>query len=109
MSLLGRNLSIVSSRLKVQLLQDEAVSETVKERTVRCAIYNCETMVSNEKVITLSSTNADNAAARIYDVDLTLLSGGSGLLQFRVYDTTDALNPLIKETVTDNTLIPLDF
>lgn len=108
-SLLGRNLSIVSSRLKVQLLQDEAVSETVKERTVRCAIYNGETMVSNEKVITMSSTNADNAAARIYDVDLTLLSGGSGLLQFRVYDTTDTLNPLIKETVTDNTLIPLDF
>lgn len=108
-SLLGRNLSIVSSRLKVQLLQNEAVSETIKERTVRCAIYNGETMVSNEKVIPMSSTNADNAAARIYDVDLTLLSGGSGLLQLRVYDTTDALNPLIKETVTDNTLIPLDF
>ena len=53
-------------------------------------------------------TNADNAAARIYDVDLTLLNTGSGLLQLRVYDVSDNLNPLIKATVTDNTLIERD-
>lgn len=107
-SLLGRNHSIVSSRLKVQLLQDEAVSESIKERTVRCAIYSGESIVSNEKFITMSSTNADNVAARIFDVDLTLLSSGSGILQLRIYDSTDNLNPLIKATVTDNTLIERD-
>ena len=107
-TLLGKNHSVVSSRLKVQLFQDEAVSESIKERTVRCAIYHGETIVSTEKTITLSSTNADNAAARIYDVDLTLLNTGSGLLQLRVYDVSDNLNPLIKATVTDNTLIERD-
>lgn len=107
-TLLGKNHSVVSSRLKVQLFQDEAVSESIKERTVRCAIYHGETVVSTEKTITLSSTNADNAAARIYDVDLTLLNTGSGLLQLRVYDVSDNLNPLIKATVTDNTLIERD-
>ena len=75
---------------------------------MRCAIYHGETIVSTEKTITLSSTNADNAAARIYDVDLTLLNTGSGLLQLRVYDVSDNLNPLIKATVTDNTLIERD-
>lgn len=108
-TLLGSNHSIVSSRLKVKLLQNEAVSETIRERTVRCAIYDGETVVSTVKDVTLSSTNTDNVEARIFDVDLTLMSSGSGLLQLRVYDTTDPLNPLIKTTVTDNTLIPLDF
>lgn len=107
-SLLGHNLSIVSSRLKVQLFQENAVSDSIKERTVRCAIYSGECIISNEKLLTLSSTNADNAAARIFDVDLTLLQSGSGLLQLRVYDIADNLNPLIKATVTDNTLIERD-
>lgn len=107
-TLLGKNHSIVSSRLKVQLFQDDAVSESIKERTVRCGIYNGETVVSTEKTIILSSTNDDNAAARIYDVDLTLLNTGSSLLQLRVYDASDNLNPLIKATVTDNTLIERD-
>jgi hypothetical protein len=94
--------------LKVQLFQDEAVSQSIKERTVRCAIYSGETIVSNEKEVTLSSTNADNPAARTCCVDLTLTGSSSGILQLRVYDVTDNLNPLIKATVTDNTLIERD-
>jgi hypothetical protein len=107
-TLLGRNLSIVSSRLKVNLFQDDAVSQSIKERTVRCAIYSGETIVSNEKEVTLGSTNADNPAARTFAVDLTLTGSSSGILQLRVYDVTDNLNPLIKATVTDNTLIERD-
>ena len=104
-TLLGRNYSIVSSRLKVQLFQDEAVSGAIKERTV----YNGNTMVSNEKIVTLASTNSDQVQARIYDVDLTLLKTGNGLLQLRIYDVDDRLNPLQTVTVTDNTLITPDF
>lgn len=111
-SLLGRNLSIVSSRLKVQLLQDDAISETIKERTVSVALYNGEKMVSNEVIKTLSSTNADQAQARIYDFALTLMQSGSGILKLKVFDVdndSSRLNPLIVETVTDNTLITPDF
>lgn len=108
-TLLGRNYSIVSSRLKVQLFQDEAVSGAIKERTVSIAIYNGNTMVSNEKIVTLASTNSDQVQARIYDVDLTLLKTGNGLLQLRIYDVDDRLNPLQTVTVTDNTLITPDF
>lgn len=111
-SLLGRNLSVVSSRLKVQLLQDDAVSETIKERTVSVALYHGDTMVSNEVVKTLASTNADQARDRIFDFDLTLLQSGGDILKLKVFDVdsdTSRLNPLITETVTDNTLIPLDF
>jgi hypothetical protein len=107
-TLLGRNLSIVSSRLKVNLFQDDAVSQSIRECTVRCAIYSGETIVSNVKELTLGSTNADNPAARTFAVDLTLTGSSNGILQLRVYDVTDNLNPLIKATVTDNTLIERD-
>lgn len=111
-TLLTRNLSIVSSRLKVQLFQNDAVSETIKERKVSVAIYSGDTMVSNEVVKTLASTNADQAQARILDFDLTLLQSGGGILKLKVFDVdndTSRLNPLISETVTDNTLITPDF
>ena len=43
-------------------------------------------------------------------VDLTLNQNvDAKVLQLKVYDTTDELNPLIKENVTNNTLIGNDF
>lgn len=110
--LLGRNLSIVSSRLRVKLFQAEAVSETIKERKVSVAIYSVDTMVSNEVIKTLGSTNADQIQERTFDFDLTLRQSSSGILKLKVFDVdedTSRINPLIVETVTDNTLIQADF
>ena len=43
-------------------------------------------------------------------VDLTLNQNiDAKVLQLRVYDVTDDLNPLIKENVTNNTLIGNEF
>ena len=43
-------------------------------------------------------------------VDLTLNQNVDvKVLQLKVYDITDELNPLIKENVTNNTLIGNDF
>ena len=111
-TLLGHNHSVVSSRLRVQLFQDEAVSETIKERQVSVALYDGDRMVSNEVIKTLASTNADQAQARIFDFDLTLMQSGTNILKLKVLDVdndTSRLNPLVNVTVTNNTLIDRDF
>lgn len=109
-SLLTRNLSIVSSRLKVQLFQNDAVSAEVKARDIIAAIYCNDEKVTNDFNLSLDSTDADVLQNRVYEINLTLNQNvASGILQFRVYDKEDMLNPLIKETVTNNTLIEQDF
>ena len=109
-TLLSRSLSIVSSRLKVLLLQNDAISIDVKEREVCCAIYCNDEKVSNDVVLTLDSTDADVPQNRMYEAAFILNKDvSSGILQLRIYDKDDMLNPLIKETVTNNTLIEQDF
>lgn len=109
-TLMTRNLSIVSSRLKVLVLQNEAVSADVKSRDICCAIYCNDEKITQDFTLSLNSTDAEVLQNRVFEINLTLNKNvSSGLLQLRIYDTEDLLNPLIKETVTNNTLIEQDF
>ena len=109
-TLLTQSLSIVSSRLRIQILQDEAVSADIKPREIVCNIYCNDAKVTNDTIITLDSTDADVLQNRVKELSLTLnQSVSSGILQLRIYDTEDMLNPLIKKPVTNNTLIEQDF
>ena len=107
---MSHNLDMVSSRLKFQLIQSEAVSMTVIERKIVCRIYDGDDPVTEEKELTLNSTDATNLNNRIYEVILRLnKSVNASLLQLRVYDVCDRLNPLIRETVKNKTIIEQDF
>ncbi len=109
-NLLGHNLQMVSSQLRLQLIQTEAVSMTVIKRTVCCQLFDGSEPVTTIKELTLDSTDAVNLNNRLYDITLNLCKTGvSSMLQLRVWDKDDALNPLIKETVRNNTLIEQDF
>ena len=109
-ALVDHNLVMVSSRVKFQLIQSEAVSMTVVERKVVCQVYQGDTPVTGEQTITLDSADTTNLNNRVYEVVLTLNhSVTSGMLQLRVYDEEDRLNPLIKEVVKNNTMIEQDF
>ena len=109
-SLMNHNLSMVSSQLKFQLIQTEAVSMTVMERKVVCCIYNGDDPVTMKKELTLNSTDGENLNNRVYELSLNLnKSVSSSMLQLRVYDVEDPLNPIIKENVKNNTLIETDF
>lgn len=109
-SLMNHNLNMVSSRLKFQIIQSEAVSMTVMERKVVCCIYNGDDPVTQEKELTLNSTDATNLNNRVYEVTLNLnKSVSASMLQLRIYDAGDRLNPLIRETVKNNTIIEQDF
>lgn len=111
-ALMNHNLTMVSSRLKFQLIQSEAVSMTVTERKVICQLFHGEEPVSTEKFLTLNSPDAVNINNRVYEVTMTLCKSVSGsMLELRIYDEEDdgRLNPIIRETVKNNTVIEQDF
>lgn len=110
-TLLTHELNVVSSRLKFDILQDTVVDMFTQQRGIVCALYQGEKKVSAEIAFTLDSTEPETSN-RIHPVSLTLnQSVAPGLLQLRIYDTKDdkKLNPLITETVKNNTIIEQDF
>ncbi len=109
MTLIGSALSIISSRLKFSIIQDQAVSEDYKDRTVVCGIFEGSTLLTAEKEIELSSTDV-NPQNRFITVELVLRKPATGgLLELRIFDVEDKLNPIAKATVTNKTLIEQDF
>lgn len=106
---LDRKLSMQASRLRFKLLQTEAVSMDMKERIVNVALYYNDEAVTLVKTIPLDKTDPSLDNRKI-QVDLTLNRNvDAKVLQLKVFDVTDELNPLIKENVTNNTLIENDF
>ena len=104
-----RILSIQSSRLRFKLLQTEAVSDEYKERTISIGLYHNDNLVSTLKEMILGSAE-EQLKDRKIQVDLTLSKPvDAKVLQLRVYDSEDMLNPLIKENVRNNTLISNDL
>jgi len=106
---LDRILSIQASRLRFKLLQTDAVSMDMKARIVNVALYYNDQAVTPIKTFILDNADVllDN---RKVLVDLTLNQNiDAKVLQLKVYDSTDELNPLIKENVTNKTLIGNDF
>ncbi len=100
--------NIVSSVLLFTILQTDAVSNDRKQRSVSYAIFEGDRMVSREGSLSLSSTdvNPDN---RKTSARLTLSrTTSSNLLELRVWDPCDPLNPLDSKKVTNNTLINRD-
>ena len=109
-SLINHNLNMVSSQVRFQLIQTEAVSMTVMERKVTCCIYDGDKPVTIEKEVLLNSTDSQNLNNRVFEISLVLNNSvSSSMLQLRVWDSEDKLNPLIKETVKNNTIIEQDF
>ena len=109
-SLMNHNLNMVSSQVKFQIIQTEAVSMTVMERKIICCIYNGDEPVTVEKELILNSPDSENLNNRVYELSLNLIKSiSSSMLQLRIYDVDDKLNPLIKETVKNNTIIEQDF
>jgi uncharacterized protein (TIGR02687 family) len=106
---LDRKLTMQASRLRFKLLQTEAVSMDMKERLIRVALYYNDEPVTPIKDILLDKTDPSLDNRKI-QVDLTLNRNvDAKVLQLKIYDSTDELNPLIKDNVTNNTLIENDF
>lgn len=75
-----------------------------------CCVYDGDKKVTEEKKVVLNSPDKDNLNNRVFEVTLDLkVSNASSMLQLRIYDVDDMLNPYIKETVKNNTFIEQDF
>ncbi len=106
--LLESTLHIVSSRLKVHLVQKEAVDMEHMERKVVCGLYRDNVPVCDTCERKLNFTDAD-PRMRTVELDFTLsLSDSGSILQFKVFDENDLHNPLISTNVINNTLIEQD-
>lgn len=107
--LLSDKLVIQSSHLSFTLVQREAVSYDMKKMRIRFALYEGDKIVSDEKELDINKADAD-ASSRLYNQGLTLNGGNTAsILELRIYDVDDTLNPLIKATVTNKTLVERDF
>lgn len=73
-----------------------------------CALYCNNELVSSEHPISLNATG--ELPERMFEVDLVLSKQTqSNILELRIYKPEDPMNPIIRETVTNNTLIERDF
>lgn len=107
-ALMNRKLSMASGRIKITLVQLEPVSMTHKKLDLLCALYCNNELVSSEHPISLNATG--ELPERMFEVDLVLSKQTqSNILELRIYKPEDPMNPIIRETVTNNTLIERDF
>jgi uncharacterized protein (TIGR02687 family) len=103
-------LKVVSSILKVNILQENEVSAREKERTIIVGLYSDKGLVSQEERILLNSPSS-NPSERMHKVELTLadLAAQETILKLRIFDSEDKLNALQEEQVQNSTLIQPDF
>jgi uncharacterized protein (TIGR02687 family) len=103
-------LKVVSNILKLNILQEQEVSRTHKERTLVVGLYNNLTLVSNEEQITLNfSSEAPSERMGRIELLLAAEAANESFLKLKIFDTEDRLNPLIEERIQNNTLIQNDF
>lgn len=103
-------LKVVSNILKLNILQEQEVSRTHKERSLIIGLYNNLTLVSNEELINLNFTS-EAPSERMGRIDLLLAAeaANENFLKLKIFDIEDKLNPLIEERIQNNTLIQTDF
>jgi uncharacterized protein (TIGR02687 family) len=103
-------LKVVSNILKLNILQEQEVSRTHKERTLMVGLYNNLKLVSNEEQMVLNFTS-EAPSERMGRIELLLAAEASNetFLKLKIFDTEDKLNPLIEERIQNNTLIQTDF
>lgn len=109
-TILESTLIMTSSRLQCTIIQDRAVDSETRERTIVCAIYDGDVQVTEAKTITLDSVDALNLDNRKFKLDLMLNTPNTrDILELRIFEEGEALNPLLKKQVVNKTLIGFDF
>ena len=110
LTIVDTELNVVSSQLRFNVIQVQAVSADRQERKIICGLYLGNSLVSSEKTLSLSSTDEVNYNNRIFRIELTLGEPITNpILELRIYDIDDRVNTLLKKPVNNRTLIEQDF
>ena len=97
--------------LRVDIIQNEAVSRTHKERVLTVGLYTGNNILaSNMAELKLNSTS-DSPKDRIIRIELILNSefANEPFFKLKAFDTEDSLNTLIDDMINNATLIQPDF
>lgn len=109
LELLTKDIKMVSGRARFDLYQTDPISDEFRERKITVAIYDGNRPMTAIKQLELDKTSG-NPGERIFTVDLMLTAENApNLMQLRIFDIEDPLNPLKTASVTNNTLIERDF
>lgn len=107
-----KKLKVVSSRMRLNLFQEEPVGRNAKARTVLVGLYHPTSgeLLSNEATVNLNSV-AEAPSERIQTIELTMAvhSGNHSTVKLKIRDVEDLLNPLEDQLIINNTLIEPDF
>jgi uncharacterized protein (TIGR02687 family) len=112
-TILGNKLQlrVVANMLRVDIIQNEAVSRTHKERVLNVGLYTGNNeLASNMAELKLNSTS-DSPKDRITRVELILNSelANEPYYKLKAFDKEDSLNALIDDMINNGTLIQPDF
>ncbi|MBR0027362.1 MAG: hypothetical protein IJP58_01785, partial [Clostridia bacterium] len=113
----GERMNGISPQLQNQITQFQQVQQQLQavtsdrqERKIACGIYQGNNLVSGEKTVTLSSTDDVNFNNRIIRIDLSLEKPVTQpVLELRIFDVDDRINPLLMMPVNNRPLIEQDF
>ena len=107
-----QKLKVVSSRMRLNLFQEEPVGRSAKARTVLVGLYHPTSgdLLSNEVSVELNSV-AEAPSERMQSVELTMAvhSGNQSMVKLKIRDVEDLLNPLEEHLIINSTLIEPDF
>ncbi len=113
-TILNRELAIISGAIKLKVLQNEPISQTIKSRSVVVGLYDSSNeLISNETDMILDSTSElPTGRSKEVILNLTSKAGRISICNLQIFDEKDdpdKLNPLMKQKVINKTLIETDF
>ena len=114
LTILNRDLTIISGAIKLRILQKDPIGESIKSRLVLIGLYNpSNELISNETDVELAATS-ELPTGRTKEVILNLTSkaGQISICYLQIFDKQDdkdKLNPLFKEKAINKSLIESDF
>lgn len=103
-SLMGNNnLTLVSSMVKFALLQNEPVEANLRALDIKYGIFVNGEVIGRLEVLTLNSSS-DAVADRVHDITMRLSSipPANSIIELRIYDADDMLNPIISSTIRNS-------
>ena len=97
------NLTLVSSMVKFALLQNEPADGTLRALDLKYGLYVNGTLTGRLEDWTMGS-NSENFADRVKDFTIRLASipGANDIIELRVYNAEDTLNPLLSRIVKNS-------
>jgi hypothetical protein len=97
------NLTLVSSMVKFALLQNEPVDGTLRALDLKYGLYVNGTLTGRLEEWTMGSIS-ENYSERVKDITIRLASipVANDIIELRVYDAEDMLNPLLSRNVKNS-------